>query len=113
MKTRRSRPKLVFPGLPEGEHKTADGTPRPPRPSTDSAPQAAATPAVEGERAPRKRRRRRHGRPVEGADSAIVAPAVANAPVQVPVKSMRNAGNANDSFLTRLGRKIRRMLSSD
>ncbi len=100
----------------EGEHKAADGTPRPPRPSTDStdsAPQATGTPAVEGERAPRKRRRRRHGRPVEGADTAIVAPAVANAPVQVPVKSMRNAGNANDSFLTRLGRKIRRMLSSD
>jgi len=107
-KPRRARKPRV-----EGEHKTADGTPRPPRPSTDSAPQAAATPAVEGERAPRKRRRRRHGRPVEGADSAIVAPAVANAPVQVPVKSMRNAGNANDSFLTRLGRKIRRMLSSD
>ncbi len=100
----------------EGEQKAADGTSRPPRPSTDStdsAPQATGTPAVEGERAPRKRRRRRHGRPVEGADTAIVAPAVANAPVQVPVKSMRNAGNANDSFLTRLGRKIRRMLSSD
>ncbi len=107
-KPRRARKPRV-----EGEHKTADGTPRPPRPSTDSAPQPAATPAVEGERAPRKRRRRRHGRPVEGADTAIVAPAVANAPVQVPVKSMRNAGNANDSFLTRLGRKIRRMLSSD
>ncbi|MTI74770.1 MAG: ATP-dependent RNA helicase RhlB, partial [Stenotrophomonas sp.] len=75
------------------------------------APEAA----VEGERAPRKRRRRRHGRPVEGAEAAVAAPAVAagNGPVQVPATPMRASGNDSDSFLTRLGRKIRRMLSGD
>ncbi|WP_313252510.1 ATP-dependent RNA helicase RhlB [Stenotrophomonas sp.] len=91
----------------EGEQAAA---PKPPRPDTaSSAPNASSTPAVEGERAPRKRRRRRHGRPVEGAEG-VAAPAVANAPVQVQAKSMRG-GSDNDSFLTRLGRKIRRMLS--
>ncbi|MBD9536949.1 ATP-dependent RNA helicase RhlB [Stenotrophomonas sp. MH1] len=91
----------------EGEQAAA---PKPPRPDTaGSAPNASGTPAVEGERAPRKRRRRRHGRPVEGAEG-VAAPAVANAPVQVQAKSMRG-GSDNDSFLTRLGRKIRRMLS--
>ena len=70
---------------------------------------------MEGERAPRKRRRRRHGRPVEGAEAAVAAPAVAsgNGPVQVPATPMRASGNDSDSFLTRLGRKIRRMLAGD
>ena len=90
----------------EGEQVAA---PKPPRPVASEAPVASGSPAVEGERAPRKRRRRRHGRPVEGAEG-VAAPAVANAPVQVQAKSMR-AGNDSDSFLTRLGRKIRRMLS--
>ncbi|MFZ6694537.1 ATP-dependent RNA helicase RhlB [Stenotrophomonas acidaminiphila] len=86
--------------------------PRPPRPPrAEGAPEAA----VEGERAPRKRRRRRHGRPVEGAEAAVAAPAAAsgNGPVQVPATPMRASGNDSDSFLTRLGRKIRRMLSGD
>lgn len=70
---------------------------------------APANPAVEGERAPRKRRRRRHGRPVENTE-AVVIPASNGTPVQVQAKSMRGSTD-NDSFLTRLGRKIRRMLS--
>ena len=69
---------------------------------------APANPVVEGERAPRKRRRRRHGRPVENTE-AVVIPASNGTPVQVQAKSMRSTDN--DSFLTRLGRKIRRMLS--
>ncbi|WP_433853383.1 ATP-dependent RNA helicase RhlB [Stenotrophomonas nitritireducens] len=82
--------------------------PRPPRPPrAEGAPDAA----VEGERAPRKRRRRRHGRPVEGAEAAAVA--ASTGPVQVPATPMRAAGNDSDSFLTRLGRKIRRMLAGD
>ncbi|WP_313316819.1 ATP-dependent RNA helicase RhlB [Stenotrophomonas sp.] len=108
-------------GKPRGPRKpraegqpAADGVAKPPRPATDAAPGANGSPAVEGERAPRKRRRRRHGRPVEGAEVATGAPAAAasnhNGPVQLQVKSMRG-GNDNDSFLTRLGRKIRRMLS--
>ncbi len=100
----------------EGEQGAAGAdpaaAPRPPRPPrAEGAPEAA----VEGERAPRKRRRRRHGRPVEGAEAAVAAPAVAagNGPVQVPATPMRASGNDSDSFLTRLGRKIRRMLSGD
>ncbi|AHY57412.1 ATP-dependent RNA helicase RhlB [Stenotrophomonas rhizophila] len=75
------------------------------------APSAADSPAVEGERAPRKRRRRRHGRPVEGAEGA--APQASVTPVQVTAKPMRGtpAADPGASFLTRIGRKIRRMLS--
>ena len=97
----------------EGEQAAASAeaapAPRPPRPPrAEGAPGAAE----EGERAPRKRRRRRHGRPVEGVETAA-AVAVGNGPVQVPATPMRAAGNDSDSFLTRLGRKIRRMLSGD
>jgi len=92
--------------------------PRPPRPAADGAP------AVEGERPPRKRRRRRGGRPLEGAEGAAASvPTEAPAkPVQVvatPVKAARQgdraaapAAAANDSFLTRLGRKLRSLVSS-
>ncbi|MCC7634280.1 ATP-dependent RNA helicase RhlB [Stenotrophomonas rhizophila] len=75
------------------------------------APSAADSPAVEGERAPRKRRRRRHGRPVEGAEGAAATGPVT--PVQVTAKPMRGtpAADPSASFLTRIGRKIRRMLS--
>ncbi|MFI8717509.1 ATP-dependent RNA helicase RhlB [Stenotrophomonas sp. NPDC077464] len=79
--------------------------PRPPR--AESAPEGA----VEGERAPRKRRRRRHGRPLEG--GAEGAPQQVT-PVQVTAKPMRSPAPAADpgaGFLTRIGRKIRRMLS--
>ncbi|MBN8792842.1 MAG: ATP-dependent RNA helicase RhlB [Stenotrophomonas nitritireducens] len=100
----------------EGEQVAASAeaapAPRPPRPPrAEGAPEAA----VEGERAPRKRRRRRHGRPVEGVETAAAAAAAAvgNGPVQVPATPMRQSGNDSDSFLTRLGRKIRRMLSGD
>ena len=102
--------------------RSADGKPRPPRapraprPEGEAAapvapaaavprPEAAALP--EGERKPRKRRRRRHGRPLEGAEGAVanVAP-VAPKPVAAPKPADDNAG-----FLTRLGRKIRALVS--
>ena len=107
-------------GEPRGEGRGPRG-PRKPRVEGEGAQATAAAappqlvqakpaqPQAEGERAPRKRRRRRHGRPVEGAETAVQA--TNNGPVQVPAKSMRQ--NDNDSFLTRLGRKIRRMLSGD
>ncbi|HEL4236477.1 TPA: ATP-dependent RNA helicase RhlB [Stenotrophomonas maltophilia] len=85
--------------------------PRPPRP-----PRAEGAPdvAVDGEHKPRKRRRRRHGRPVEGAEG-VQATAGNGAspvtPVQVVAKPVRTAADTGDSFLTRIGRKIRRMLS--
>ena len=72
----------------------------------------AQQPQAEGERAPRKRRRRRHGRPVEGAEAAVQNNGNGS-PVQVQAKPMRASGNDGDSFLTRLGRKIRRMLAGD
>ena len=86
----------------------------PPRAAQVDAPSAAGSPAVEGERAPRKRRRRRNGRPVEGAEAANAATsATPVTPVQVTARSMRAAPAADPSasFLTRIGRKIRRMLS--
>jgi ATP-dependent RNA helicase RhlB len=68
-------------------------------------PEAAALP--EGDRKPRKRRRRRHGRPLDGAEGAAanVAPASPK-PAVAPKPADENAG-----FLTRLGRKIRSLVS--
>ncbi|NIJ69403.1 ATP-dependent RNA helicase RhlB [Xanthomonas sp. 60] len=76
----------------------------------------------DSERKPRKRRRRRNGRPVDGAQavegaqataSASTAPSAAStspgAPVQVVARPVRT--DPSDSFLTRIGRKIRRMLA--
>ncbi|HEL3250035.1 TPA: ATP-dependent RNA helicase RhlB, partial [Stenotrophomonas maltophilia] len=81
--------------------------PRPPRPPrAEGAPEGA----VDGEHKPRKRRRRRHGRPVEGAEgvqSAAGNGASAVTPVQVVAKPVRTAADTGDSFLTRIGRKIR------
>ncbi|MBH1508508.1 ATP-dependent RNA helicase RhlB [Stenotrophomonas maltophilia] len=95
----------------EGAEAAVAQAPRPPRPPrAEGAPEGAA----EGERKPRKRRRRRHGRPVEGAEG-VQANAGNGAspvtPVQVMAKPVRTAADTGDSFLTRIGRKIRRMLS--
>ncbi|WP_416056372.1 ATP-dependent RNA helicase RhlB [Stenotrophomonas maltophilia] len=87
--------------------------PRPPRPPrAEGAPEGAA----EGEHKTRKRRRRRHGRPVEGAEGAQNTAgngASPVTPVQVVAKPVRTAADTGDSFLTRIGRKIRRMLSGN
>ncbi|WP_329891674.1 ATP-dependent RNA helicase RhlB [Stenotrophomonas sp. SMYL11] len=94
-----------------GAEGAAAQAPRPPRPPrAEGAPEGA----VDGEHKPRKRRRRRHGRPVEGAEG--VQSAAGNGanpvnPVQVVAKPVRTAADTGDSFLTRIGRKIRRMLS--
>ena len=66
----------------------------------------------DGERKPRKRRRRRNGRPLEGAEGTNPqgATTAQGAPVQVVAKPSRSA-NPGDSFLPRIGRKIRRMLA--
>ncbi|WP_329841010.1 ATP-dependent RNA helicase RhlB [Stenotrophomonas geniculata] len=96
-----------------GAEGAAAQAPRPPRP-----PRAEGAPAatVDGEHKPRKRRRRRHGRPVEGAEgvqSAAGNGASPVTPVQVVAKPVRTAADTGDSFLTRIGRKIRRMLSGN
>ncbi|HDS1102240.1 ATP-dependent RNA helicase RhlB [Stenotrophomonas maltophilia] len=97
----------------EGAEAAVAQAPRPPRPPrAEGAPEGAA----EGDRKPRKRRRRRHGRPVEGAEG-VQATAGNGAspvtPVQVVAKPVRTAADTGDSFLTRIGRKIRRMLSGN
>lgn len=95
----------------EGAEAAVAQAPRPPRPPrAEGAPEGT----VDGERKPRKRRRRRHGRPVEGGEG-VQANAGNGAspvtPVQVVAKPVRTAADTGDSFLTRIGRKIRRMLS--
>lgn len=101
---------------------TSDRGPRPPRlPRSEnlaaSAPVAAAsTPAVaagtgpagatDATRPPRKRRRRRHGVPLEGA--------VANSATQQsqPALAAKAATSVdNSSFLTKLGRKLKSLVS--
>ena len=77
---------------------------------TNEEVRADAVALPEGERKPpRKRRRRRHGKPLEGAEAAIAnaAPAAAK-PAPAPTPADDNAG-----FLTRLGRKIRSLVSGD
>ncbi|TBV75378.1 ATP-dependent RNA helicase RhlB [Pseudoxanthomonas winnipegensis] len=85
--------------------------------------------APQGEKRPRKRRRRRHGRPVEGAEGATPPSAgsgnaaagpraprakpepLAAAPVAKAKPAPAAASAAgNDSFLTRLGRKIKSLV---
>lgn len=92
----------------EGGSRSHDGKPRPPRgPRPEQVASQPAHPAVvanaetkpEGERAQRKRRRRRHGRPLEGAD-AVGTPVAASGPAAKPA-------DTGDSFLTRLGRKVK------
>ncbi|WP_140726433.1 ATP-dependent RNA helicase RhlB [Pseudomonas sp. Hp2] len=100
---RRRKPK------PEGEGQAqAAAVAEPARPASAPAPVVA-----EGgeERAPRKRRRRRRGRPVEGAGEAAAGPAPAAAPRPVQVVATPVKAAANDSFLSRLGRKIRALVS--
>jgi len=109
-------------GRREGGPRSADGKPRPPRaprpegeaakpqqaprPVDEARPDAAVLP--EGERKPRKRRRRRHGRPLEGAEGAVAnAAPVAAKPAAAPPKP----ADDNAGFLTRLGRKIRSLVS--
>lgn len=101
--------------------RAGDGKPRTPRPPRDpaatpapavaavaaaTAPAVAASTVPEGERPARKRRRRRHGRPLEGAEGAVATPAAtASKPVQAA------AVQDNSSFLTRLGRKLKSLVS--
>jgi len=94
---------------PRGERRDGDKprTPRPPRPERAAGPAVASEATKpEGERPPRKRRRRRHGRPLEGADAVAAPVAVA------PAKPAGQPAAANDSFLTRLGRKLKSLVGA-
>ena len=84
------------------------------------APDAVpANPAAEtGERAPRKRRRRRRGRPLEGGEGGNAAPAQQAAgapphPTQVPAIKVATPAPAGsgESFLSRLGRRLKSLVS--
>lgn len=95
---------------------STDRGPRPPRPprnenlAAPAAPMATAGPvaaaATNTTRPPRKRRRRRHGVPLEGA-GANSAPQQ----VQAAAASKAAAPADNSSFLTRLGRKLKSLVS--
>ena len=108
--------------------------PRKPRPervegdaavAPSAAPQAASAPdalptevADTGERTPRKRRRRRRGRPLESAEGGNAAPAQQAAgapphPTQVPAIKVATPAPAGsgESFLSRLGRRIKSLVS--
>jgi ATP-dependent RNA helicase RhlB len=106
------------PSRPRSGAPSGDGKPRVPRPprSVEAAParpaasaavaNAAPASASDATRPPRKRRRRRHGVPVDGA--------VANsAPVQAQTATAPKAAAPadNSSFLTKLGRKLKSLVS--
>ena len=108
------------PSRPRSGAPSGDGKPRAPRPprsvnvaassdATVSAPVAAAAgiapaAASEATRPPRKRRRRRHGVPVEGAGTTA-----ATAQQQSPQAAKPVADSS--SFLTKLGRKLKSLVS--
>jgi ATP-dependent RNA helicase RhlB len=114
-------------GRSEGS-RSRDGKPRPPRgPRRENAPatgQPAAAPAQvaaarpaskpdagqpEGDRAPRKRRRRRHGRPLEGAEAATNEQKPSTQ--HKPATKAAQPASGSSSFLTRLGRKLKSLVS--
>jgi ATP-dependent RNA helicase RhlB len=95
----------------------ADGKPRAPRPprSETAAPATANSVVVaaavdatnpESARPPRKRRRRRHGVPIDGA-----AAATAVSQQQAPLQGSAKPAADNSSFLTKLGRKLKSLVS--
>ena len=106
-----------------GRPHSGDGKPRPPRPprkenvapvvavaavATVAASQAdSSSPEVAADtRPPRKRRRRRNGKPLENAEGAVAQQAASPAPA-----SAASAPADNSSFLTRLGRKLKSLVS--
>ncbi len=102
---------------PRSRSGPSDGKPRAPRPprSETSAPvvanpvvAAAAIDAANPEtaRPPRKRRRRRHGVPVDGSVAAAVV-----SQQQAPSPAAAKPATDNSSFLTRLGRKLKSLVS--
>ncbi|KAF1718857.1 ATP-dependent RNA helicase RhlB [Pseudoxanthomonas wuyuanensis] len=115
-------PRKSGPGGRGDGTRSRDGKPRGPRPprrepdadaAGKPAPAAAPAPALgttakpEGDRPPRKRRRRRHGRPLEGEGMATP---VSAKPASAPAPAA-SAPKDNSSFLTRLGRKLKSLVS--
>ncbi|SEM38845.1 ATP-dependent RNA helicase RhlB [Pseudoxanthomonas sp. GM95] len=124
------------PRRPRSEPVDASGTTAPPAGdplvAAATGPAQAAAPgtgavidpqAPQGDKPARKRRRRRHGRPVEGGEGQQAGNAATNGE-GAPRPPRANAGpaakpraaeapaaaRANDSFLTRLGRKIKSLV---
>ncbi len=101
----------------------SDGKPRAPRPPRSvaaaaeapvSAPIAAAVgvapvTAADAARPPRKRRRRRHGVPVDGGAATVPAPQPAQAAPAPKAPAVAVADHS--SFLTKLGRKLKSLVS--
>ncbi len=101
---------------PRSRSASTDGKPRAPRPPRNETPAVAASAPVaaaalesarpEGDRAPRKRRRRRHGVPVDG----VAANAAASQQQVSSPQAVKPAAD-NSSFLTKLGRKLKSLVS--
>jgi ATP-dependent RNA helicase RhlB len=110
------------PSRPRSGAPSGDGKPRAPRPprSAEAAPakpvvganpvaaaaSGASAPSADPTRPPRKRRRRRHGVPVDGAVANSVSAQTQTATAPKPV-----APADNSSFLTKLGRKLKSLVS--
>ncbi|KAF1710984.1 ATP-dependent RNA helicase RhlB [Pseudoxanthomonas sacheonensis] len=110
------------PSRPRSGAPSGDGKPRAPRPprSAEAAParpvvganpvaaaaSGASAPSADPTRPPRKRRRRRHGVPVDGAVANSVPAQTQTATAPKPV-----APADNSSFLTKLGRKLKSLVS--
>ncbi|MEP6908436.1 MAG: ATP-dependent RNA helicase RhlB, partial [Pseudoxanthomonas sp.] len=108
------------PSRPRSGAPSSDGKPRAPRPPPRSPDVAAETPvsvpvaaaasttpanATDATRPPRKRRRRRNGVPVDGGTATAATP---QQPSQAPKVA---AASDNSSFLTKLGRKLKSLVS--
>jgi len=76
-----------------------------PEPVSDSI-----LPNAEPKRPARKRRRRRHGKPVDNNVSASAVSEVKTEPTYVPATPVRAVKTENGGFLTRMGRKIRKIV---
>ncbi|MFT4256202.1 MAG: ATP-dependent RNA helicase RhlB [Pseudoxanthomonas sp.] len=103
-------------GQPRSDKTRGEGgrPPRGPRPQTAANPivadvanaapqQHAQSGQPEGERAPRKRRRRRHGKPLEGGEGITTQ----NVQQAAKPQTAAPAQAADDSWLTRIGRKVK------
>ncbi|HVJ36830.1 MAG TPA: ATP-dependent RNA helicase RhlB [Stenotrophomonas sp.] len=103
---------------PEGEVAAAasDVAAKPVVAPVAAARQAAPETAADGEgNRTRKRRRRRHGKPVDAAAAEAATATAAPPAPRKPIQVMANKPvlPPTNSFLTRLGRKLRSLVSSD
>ncbi|HYG07769.1 MAG TPA: ATP-dependent RNA helicase RhlB [Stenotrophomonas sp.] len=102
------------PRKPRVEGEAAAGSASAAKPAEAPHAPATAVTGVEGEaERTRKRRRRRRGKPLDGAAAEAATTTAAPPAPRKPIQVVANkpAAASNDSFLTRLGRKLRSLVS--